>query len=324
MAKTVTEHLTDYLKDAYAIEQQALAQLRTAPDIAGESTFATHLHQHLEETETQASRLERRLEAYDESPSKLKDAVMALGGKGFLLFARVQPDTPGKLAAHSYSYEALEWASYDLLTRMAETASDRETATVARAIRDEERTMMERIASTFDEVVDASLDEVGTAEIAEHLKSYLADAHALEAQAEKLLARGEDLAGAPELETIYREQLAASREHARRIEERLESCDGDTSKVKDLALQAAGLEWSLFFQAQKDTPGKLAAFVYALGHLKIAGYELLRRVADRAGDTATATLAAEAATQERTMAERLSGAFDQAFQASMEALEVTA
>lgn len=324
MARTLTEHLTHYLSDAYSIEQQALAQLRKAPDIAGESTLAAHLHQHLQETEEQAELLKARLEAHGASPSKLKDAVMALGGKGFILFARVQPDTPGKLAAHAYSYEALEWAAYQMLERMAETAGDPATRDVARTIGAEERTMMERIASSFDEVVDASLEEVANGEMGNHLKAYLADAHALEAQAEKLLARGEDLAGTPEFETIYREQLAASRERSRQIEERLESCDGDTSKVKDLALQAAGLEWSLFFQAQKDTPGKLAAFVYALQHLKIAGYELLRRVAERAGDTATATLASRAAAEERTMAERLAGAFDQAFEASIKDLEVTA
>ena len=33
---------------------------------------------------------------------------MRVGGACFLLFARAQPDTPGKLVAHAYSYEHLE------------------------------------------------------------------------------------------------------------------------------------------------------------------------------------------------------------------------
>ncbi len=41
-------------------------------------------------------------------------------GQGFALFAKFQPDTPGKLVAHAYSYEHMELAAYDLLGRMAE------------------------------------------------------------------------------------------------------------------------------------------------------------------------------------------------------------
>ena len=53
---------------------------------------------------------------------------MAAGGKGFILFARSQPDTPGKLAAHAYSYEALELAGYQLLRRVAERSRSDQVA----------------------------------------------------------------------------------------------------------------------------------------------------------------------------------------------------
>ena len=36
MARDVTEQLTKYLTDAHSIEEQALQQLRSAPDLAGE------------------------------------------------------------------------------------------------------------------------------------------------------------------------------------------------------------------------------------------------------------------------------------------------
>ena len=66
---------------------------------------------------------------------------MKAGGVGFALFAKSQPDTPGKLVAHAYSYEHLELASYELLMRVAQRAGDAETADVARRIRDEEQAM---------------------------------------------------------------------------------------------------------------------------------------------------------------------------------------
>ncbi len=61
---------------------------------------------------------------------------MKLGGKGFLLFAGLQPETPGRLAAHAYSYEAMEWAGYEMLGRFAEAAGDTQTLDAARVIRD--------------------------------------------------------------------------------------------------------------------------------------------------------------------------------------------
>jgi len=150
------EHLKHFLTDAYSIEQQALAQLRAAPDVAGGPSLSRHFREHLIETERQAEMVEDRLEAVGGSPSRLKDAVMRLGGKGFLLFARVQPDTPGKLAAHAHSYEALEFAAYDLLIRMSRRAGDRETARMATTIHEQEAAMRDRLAGDFDEAVDAS------------------------------------------------------------------------------------------------------------------------------------------------------------------------
>jgi ferritin-like metal-binding protein YciE len=317
MSRSPEEHLESYLTDAYSIEQQALAQLRTAPDIAGEPTLAEHFRTHLAETERQAERVRERLEAHGGSPKRLKDAVMALGGKGFLLFARSQPDTPGKLAAHATSYEALEWASYEMLIRMAERAGDAETERVARQIRDEERTMLDRLAATLDAAADASIAGKEGEDLQRALVHYLADAHALEEQSIQLLERGPDLAGDEEVAAVYRQHLEESRRHARRIEERLEALGSEPSTLKDAALRLGALEWSLFFQAQTDTPGKLAAFVYAVEHLEIAGYQLLRRVAQRAADPATVRLAEMILGEERAMAGRVADRFDRAFAASM-------
>src|SRR4051812_42923484 len=114
---SIDEQLTKYLTDAHSIEEQALVQMRIAPRIAGESSLASIFRDHLSETEEHERRTRARLEARGAAPSKVKDVVMKAGGVGFALFAKSQPDTPGKLTAHAYSYEHLELASYELLCR---------------------------------------------------------------------------------------------------------------------------------------------------------------------------------------------------------------
>src|SRR5256714_6507067 len=156
MPETLDEQLTKYLTDLHAIEEQALVQLRRAPDIAGDPALVRVFSEHLEETERQEELVRRRLEARGAAPSRVKDAVAAASGLPFVLFARSQPDTPGKLTAHAFSYEHLELAGYELLRRVAERAGDTETAQAAARISDEERAMAGRLAELFGTPATAS------------------------------------------------------------------------------------------------------------------------------------------------------------------------
>lgn len=60
------------------------------------------------------------LERRDAAPATVKDVAGWLGGWGMVLFAKANPDTPGKLAMHAYSYEHMELAAYELLRRIAD------------------------------------------------------------------------------------------------------------------------------------------------------------------------------------------------------------
>jgi ferritin-like metal-binding protein YciE len=291
--------------------------------MAGDPELAEAFRRHLAETERHEQLVRERLEARGDSPARLKDAVFKAGGFAFVLFAQSQPDTPGKLVSHALSYEHLEVAAYKLLRRVAKRAGDAETAEVARTIRKDERAMAERLEASFDRAVDASLAELDPDDLGEQLNKYLSDAHALEAQAIKLLERGQKLAGDAELARIYEAHLEESREHQRRIAQRLEERGGSPSKLKDAAMRLGALNWAAFFAAQPDTPAKLAAFAYAFEFLEVGGYEQLKRVAARAGDPDTEQLAERIVAEERAMAERLSGSFDRALDASLAALEVT-
>ena len=319
---SLQDQLVKYLTDAHSIEEQALQQMRAAPDIAADDRLAQAFRQHLTETEEQERLLRERLGAAGARPSKVKDVVMRAGGVGFVLFARSQPDTAGKLTAHAYSYEHLEVASYELLIRVAERTGDTGTAGVARRIRDQERQMAERLESLFDVAVDASLRELEPDDMEEQLVKYLADAHAIENQSVQLLQRAPDIGGEPELQRVYTEHLQETRDHLRLVEERLAAHGSSLSKLKDAAMRLGALNWGAFFQAQRDTPGKLAAFAFAFEHLEIAGYEQLRRVAERAGDGETIELARRILEQERTAASRLGSSFPLAASASLDALGI--
>jgi len=310
MSRSPQEQLVKYLADAHAIEEQALTQMRTAPKIAGDERLARIFREHLAETERQERLVRERLEAHDADPSKVKDLAGKAGGLGMLLFARSQPDTPGKLTAHAFSYEHMELAAYELLGRAATAAGDGETARVAAEIAAEERAMAERLESAFDAAVEASLREVAPDDLGEQLDKYLADAHAIEQQALQLLQAGPGLVDDEGLAGLFREHLEETRGHAERVAQRLEARGADPSKLKDLALRAGGLNIGGFFGAQPDTTAKLAGFAFAFEHLEIAAYELLMRVAKKAGDEETARMAEQILAEERAAAENVASTWD--------------
>ena len=315
--RPIDEQLTKYLTDAHSIEVQALAQLKAAPGMAGSPDLASIYRLHYDETQEQERWLRERLQAREADPSRLKDLLGAAGGVGMVWFAKSQPDTPGKLAAHAFAYEHMELAAYDLLERVAQHAGDTETAEVARRIRAQEDAMAARIAETWDRAVEESLREAEKDDLDESLVKYLADAHAIEAQAIRLLKTAPSLARDEELASLYEQHLEETREHQRLVEARLDAHDAGRSLIKDTALRLGALNLGAFFGAQPDTPAKLAGFSYAFEHLEIGAYEQLERVAQRAGDQETAQVAEGILAQERAAAEKIYARFGPAMDATL-------
>src|SRR5581483_7206678 len=83
--RTLDEQLVKYLTDMHSIEEQALQQLRKAPDIAGDPALARAFEEHLRETERHEELVRERLEAHGANASAVKDLVMRARGAGFLL-----------------------------------------------------------------------------------------------------------------------------------------------------------------------------------------------------------------------------------------------
>lgn len=311
---TIPAQLNTYLADVHSIEVQALAQMKAAPKLAGVGPLAAAFREHLDETAVHERLVREELERRGADTSTLKDLAGRVGGWAMVAFARLNPDTPGKLTAHAFSYEHMELAAYELLSRIAERAGDEAVVALARTIGDQEQAMAARLAACFDEAVDASLADKGDP-LPVQLVSYLIDARAIEAQAAQLLQAGARIAGVPELRDAFQDHLAETREHQRLLEERLYAQDAKPSRFQNTALRLGAVNLGAFFAAQPDTPVKVAGFAYAFEHLEIAAYELLRRVAERAGDAETVAAVDRILPDERRAAERIAGTWDVAVDA---------
>ena len=320
---TFDEHVTKYLTDAHSIEEQAIAQLKLAPRMAGGPDLSSMYAQHERESEEHERLVREQLDRRGAKPSTVKDVAGRVGGWGMLLFARVNPDTPGKLGAHAYSYEHMELAAYELLRRIADRAGDTAVSEMASHIAEQERAMADRIAGHWDQIVDASLHAKGAEDAAREVVKYLRDAHALEAQSLQMLEAGPKLAGFDALAEVFREHLEETREHQRLVDERLSALGSGPARFQAGALRAGALNIGTFFKAQPDTPAKLAGFAYAFEALEAAGYELLSRTATRAGDEITAALAQRILADERRAVERVAGTWDAATEAALGAQGVT-
>jgi ferritin-like metal-binding protein YciE len=157
--------------------------------------------------------------------------------------------------------------------------------------------------------------------IDEQLVKYLTDAHAIEEQSLGVLRRARRSCAQADLREIYEHQLVRAEAHRELLEARLQAHGAKSSALKDAAMRLGAFNWGLIFQAQPDTPGRATTFAFALTHLKIAGYELLKRVAAGAGDEATVAMTEHVLAEERDGALRLSASFDTAVAASSDARE---
>jgi ferritin-like metal-binding protein YciE len=317
--RTLDEQTTKYLTDVHSMEVQAIEQMRLAPRIARDAELARIYAAHLEETQEHERLVREQLGAHAAAPSLVKDTAGRFGGWGMALFARLNPDSPGKLAMHSYSYEHMELAAYELLRRVADRAGDAGVAEMAATIAGQERAMADRIAAQWDRAVAASLRAKGAQDISADLVKHLRDAYALEAQAIQLLEAGPQLAGFDALADLFREHLEETREQQRLIGELLAEHAARPSIFQNAAMRAGALNLGGFFGLQPDTPVKLAGFAYAFEALEVAAYELLIRTARRAGSQATAATAERILAQEQAAAAKLAGTWDEAVEAGLAA-----
>ena len=158
-AEATAGEIVTYLRDAHALEAQAIQLLEAGPAIAGFDELATVFREHLEQSREHQRAVDERLEELGGSPGRMQALALRGGALNLGAFFGVQPDTPVKLAGFAYAFEALECGAYELLGRTARRAGDTATAELAGRILAEERVAAERVAATWDAAVDALVRE---------------------------------------------------------------------------------------------------------------------------------------------------------------------
>lgn len=156
MAETSRDLLIAGLKNAYALETQALDMMRTQHNRLDEyPELKARVGQHVNETEQQMKRLEGCLAQFNESPSSLKDFALRLTGNLQSMFHATAEDEVIKSVFASNAFENYEIATYKGLAAMAEVAGARDVADVARQSLREEEDM----ARFINEHVDSTVRE---------------------------------------------------------------------------------------------------------------------------------------------------------------------
>jgi ferritin-like metal-binding protein YciE len=144
----------------------------------------------------------------------------------------------------------------------------------------------------------------------EELIKHIDEAHAMEHNVLRMLDGMISTTDDPDILRELEHHRVETEGHAERMRQRLEAHGASPSAVR----QAAGILGALakmpLDMVRGDKAGRNARDGYTTEHMEIAAYELLKRVAQRAGDEETATACDEIIAQERAMADTIAANWD--------------
>ena len=150
------------------------------------------------------------------------------------------------------------------------------------------------------------------------LADYVEDAHAMEQNDLKMIDSMISTTDDPETRQMLQNHKRETEEHERRMRERLEAMGRGTSARKQAQAVGAALLKGVGDKARGDKAGKNARDGYTAEHLEIAAYQLLERLAKKAGDTETAEIARQNRSDEEHMARRIDQSWDRTLDLTLE------
>ena len=151
----------------------------------------------------------------------------------------------------------------------------------------------------------------------EQVVRYLTDAHGMEQQSLKSLESSASSADTPSMKALFEQHIEQTKTQQARLERRLREIGAEPSTTKDAGNAAISAGKGLVDRFRPDNAGKNVRDAYIGESLEIVSYELLSRVARRAGDEQTVEVAEQNLSEERATLEQLEGLLDEAVDASL-------
>jgi len=152
----------------------------------------------------------------------------------------------------------------------------------------------------------------------DQLVKHIDEAYAMEQNVLRMLDSMIETTEDPEIKNELREHKVQTERNAERMKNRLEAHEASPSKVKEAGGILGALMKSVLDMARGEKAGRNARDGYATEHLEIAGYQLLERIALKAGDEETAEAARENRQDEEAMAKKLDAHWDKFAELSLE------
>jgi ferritin-like metal-binding protein YciE len=165
------------------------------------------------------------------------------------------------------------------------------------------------------------LDAVG--QLKEQLIKHIDEAHAMEQNVLRMLDGMISTTDDPEILDALEHHKVQTQSHADRMAQRLEAHGASPSAVKQIGGVLGALAKLPLDFVRGEKSGRNARDAYATEHLEIASYELLRRIAEKAGDEETAVAAKEIIEEERYMANVISENWDRFAELSLKEEGIT-
>jgi ferritin-like metal-binding protein YciE len=137
------------------------------------------------------------------------------------------------------------------------------------------------------------------------LVDYVEDAHAMEQSISRMLDSMISTTDDPEIEEMLRHHKEETERQEQRLRERLDALGAGTSTRKQAQTIATALMKGAADQVRGDQAGKNARDGYVTEHMEIAAYQLLERLAERAGDQEMAEVARQNRAEEEEMARKI-------------------
>jgi len=157
----------------------------------------------------------------------------------------------------------------------------------------------------------------------EQLVKHIDEAYAMEQNVLRMLDGMIKTTDDAEMRQDLERHKAETEEQAARLRQRLDAHGSTPSMVKEAGGIVGALMKGVLDMARPEKVGRNARDGYATEHMEIASYQLLERVATRAGDEETAWVARENRSEEEAMARKIEASWDKVAELSLREQGVT-